>query len=158
MPMTNEQVAALFKRPSLTVKDSDYEHSLIILLLRSRRERTFLVFHGSKAGSHSHLEPAVATGRARVAIPRHLRLQARLEQLSRAPQRRRSKLERPMNCECQSEAERARRAAHFEGPSVDERAPSALPTVCSSFRRFCAVSPCFLRSGDPARESSETHP
>ena len=73
-PITNDKELSFFEQPF--------------------RTQTCLELCVPMAGSRSHLEPAMAMGRARAAISRHLRLRARLEQLIRAPQRRRNRLER----------------------------------------------------------------
>ena len=68
----------------LTAVGSNYNVFWNTLLFRSIREQTCLAFCGSTVGSLSNFEPFVATGRARAAISRHLRLRAGLEQPIRA--------------------------------------------------------------------------
>ena len=75
---------------------SNYKRFTNILLLRRLRKKTLLVFCGSRASSRNHFEPDAAMGRARAVISHHLRLQARLEQLLRSPQRKRTGLGQPI--------------------------------------------------------------
>ena len=75
---------AAISRTHLPAVGSNYVLVLNILLLRSLRERTFLILCGSRAGSRSHFELSATAG-GRAAISRHLRLMARNEQRIRVP-------------------------------------------------------------------------
>ena len=77
------------KRTQLMAVSLTYDRFSNLMLLRSLCERIFQAFCSSAAGSRSHFEPTGRQG----GLERPSRFQARLEQLTRALQRRRGALE-----------------------------------------------------------------